>query len=49
MLRVILKKWLIKSTRILKAQNNFIHVEERKTELLRQFNILVEKKLQNPS
>lgn len=43
MLRVILKKWLIKSTRILKKQNNFIGENEPKMELLRQFKILLEK------
>lgn len=44
MLRIILKKWLIKSTRILKRQNNFIGENEPKFELLRQFKILLEKK-----
>ena len=43
MLRAVLKKWLIKSTRILKKQNNFIGENEPKTELLRQFKILLEK------
>ena len=43
MLRTILKKWLIKSTRILKRQENFVRENEPKAELLRQFNILVEK------
>lgn len=43
MLRAILKKWLIKSTRILKRQHNFIGENEPKVELLRQFKILVEK------
>ena len=43
MLRAILKKWLIKSTRILKRQSNFIGENEPKMELLRQFKILLEK------
>ena len=43
MLRTILKKWLIKSTRILKEQNNFIGENEPKAESLRQFRILLEK------
>lgn len=43
MLRAILKKWLIKSTRILKRQYNFIGENGPKVELLRQFKILVEK------
>ena len=43
MLRTILKKWLIKSTRILKRQENFVRENEPKAELLRQFNILLEK------
>ena len=44
MLRAILKKWLIKSTRILKSQNNYIGDNEPRIELLRQFNILLENK-----
>ena len=43
MLRSVLKKWLIKSTRILKKQNNFILEKEPKVELLRQFKLLLEK------
>ena len=43
MLRVVLKKWLIKATRIVKVQNNFVGGNDSKTELLKQFNILVEK------
>ena len=43
MLRVILKKWLIKATRILKAQEQFVDQSEPRSELLRQFRILVEK------
>jgi len=43
MLRLILKKWLIKSTRIFKMQNNFVENNKATLELLRQFNILLEK------
>lgn len=43
MLRSILKKWLIKCTRILKTQKIFIGDGEGKTELIRNFRILVEK------
>ena len=43
MLRVVLKKWLIKSTRIFKKQNNFIGSNKATTELFRRFNILLEK------
>ncbi|MEM7373054.1 MAG: AraC family transcriptional regulator [Bacteroidota bacterium] len=43
MLRTILKKWLIKSTRILKRQKQFLGEHEPKVELLRQFKILLEK------
>jgi len=43
MLRVVLKKWLIKSTRIIKEQQTFIGTFEPKTELLRQFNLFLEK------
>ncbi len=43
MLRTILKKWLIKSTRILKRQKKFVRENEPRAELLRQFNILLEK------
>ena len=43
MLRAILKKWLIKSTRILRKQNKFVGQTEPRMELFRQFNILLEK------
>ena len=43
MLRTVLKKWLIKSTRILKKKSNFVGKNEPKLELLRQFKILLEK------
>jgi AraC-like DNA-binding protein len=43
MLRVVLKRWLIKSTRILRMQSDFADNQEAGNELLRQFNILVEK------
>ena len=42
MLRTILKKWLIKATRILKIQQKFVYENESKMELLRQFKILLE-------
>ncbi len=43
MLRVVLKKWLIKSTRIIKEQQTFVGTFEPKAELLRQFNLFLEK------
>ena len=43
MLRVVLKKWLIKSTRIIKEQQTFIGEFELKTELVRQFHLFLEK------
>lgn len=43
MLRAVLKKWLIKATRLVKSQNKFVGEKETKAELLRQFKILVEK------
>jgi len=43
MLRIVLKKWLIKATRIAKVQNNIVGWSNSKTEVLRQFKILVEK------
>lgn len=42
MLTVILKRWLIKCTRILKKQKNFVGEKEVKLELVRQFRILLE-------
>ncbi|HAA15175.1 MAG TPA: AraC family transcriptional regulator [Cytophagales bacterium] len=43
MLRTILKKWLIISTRLIKQQNKYLAQDESKSELLRQFRILLEK------
>jgi AraC-like DNA-binding protein len=43
MLRIVLKKWLIKATRIAKVQNNIVGLSTSKTEVLRQFKVLVEK------
>lgn len=43
MLRVVLKKWLIKSTRIIKKQQTFVGKFKPKAELLRQFNLFLEK------
>jgi len=43
MLRAILKKWLIKSTRILKKQNNYIGENDIGLDLFRQFRLLLEK------
>ena len=42
MLTVILKKWLIKCTRVLKQQKNYVGENEVKFELVRQFRILLE-------
>ena len=43
MLRVILKKWLIKSVRIAKTQQKYFGKHEIKAELYRQFNLVLEK------
>ncbi|HAA15173.1 MAG TPA: AraC family transcriptional regulator [Cytophagales bacterium] len=43
MLRTLLKKWLIQSTRLVKEQDRFMGQDERSSELLRQFRILLEK------
>ena len=42
MLRLVLKKWLIKSTRIIKTQQTFIGPFKSTTELVHQFHILLE-------
>ena len=43
MLRVVLKKWLIKATRIAKKQDSFVADADCQSEMVRQFKILVEK------
>lgn len=43
MLRVVLKKWLIKSTRIIKDQQTYVGDFEPKSELVRQFHLFLEK------
>jgi AraC-like DNA-binding protein len=42
MLRIVVKRWLIKSTRLLKEQHNYIGEDEPRLELVRQFRILLE-------
>lgn len=46
MLRVVLKKWLIKSTRIIKDQQTFVGASQPKAKLLREFNLFLEKNYQ---
>ncbi len=42
MLRILLKRFIIKTTRLIKEQNNVDHIFDEKLNLLREYNFLVE-------